>query len=72
MTNQSALRITIKPNRISRFCNVETAKKVLHEEIEIKCFYEGASTLLIGDKTVHAKAGEVIPFCCGKLMEVLD
>ena len=24
------------------------------------------------NKTVHAKAGEVIPFCCGKLMEILD
>jgi len=24
------------------------------------------------NKTVHVKAGEVIPFCCGKLMEILD
>ena len=24
------------------------------------------------NKTVHVKAGEVIPFCCGRLMEVLD
>lgn len=60
MTNQSALRITIKPNRISRFCNVETAKKVLHEEIEIKCFYEGNSTLLVGSKIIYAKAGDVV------------
>ncbi len=32
----------------------------LHEEIEIKCFYEGASTLLIGNRTVNVKAGDVV------------
>ena len=24
------------------------------------------------NKTQHIKAGEVIPFCCGRLMEILD
>ena len=24
------------------------------------------------NKTVHAKAGEVIPSCCGRIMEILD
>ena len=24
------------------------------------------------NKTVHVKAGEPIPFCCGRLMEILD
>ena len=24
------------------------------------------------NKTVHIKAGEVVPFCCGRLMEILD
>jgi len=24
------------------------------------------------NKTLHVKAGEVIPFCCGKLMEIMD
>ena len=24
------------------------------------------------NKTVHVKKGEVIPFCCGRLMEILD
>ena len=30
--------------------------------------------LLLSDvnKTVHVKKGEVIPFCCGRLMEILD
>jgi hypothetical protein len=24
------------------------------------------------NKTVHVKAGEEVPFCCGRLMEILD
>lgn len=24
------------------------------------------------NKTVHVKAGETVPFCCGRLMEILD
>ena len=24
------------------------------------------------NKTVHVKAGEAVPFCCGRLMELLD
>lgn len=32
----------------------------LHEEIEIKCFYEGASTLLIGNRTVNVRAGDIV------------
>ena len=24
------------------------------------------------NKTVHVNAGEVLPFCCGRLMEILD
>ena len=35
-------------------------RSALHEEIEVKCFYEGAATLLIGSQTVFAKAGDVV------------
>ena len=27
---------------------------------------------LFKSKTQHVKAGEPIPFCCGRLMEILD
>ncbi|MBQ0110593.1 MAG: helix-turn-helix transcriptional regulator [Oscillospiraceae bacterium] len=40
--------------------NVEYARKALHEEIEMKCFYEGNSTLLIGDNLVEVEAGDVV------------
>ena len=39
---------------------IERARKALHEAIEIKYFYEGTSTLLIGRRTVTARAGDVI------------
>ena len=38
----------------------ERARKAVHEAIEIKYFYEGSSTLLIGRKTVTAEAGDLI------------
>lgn len=37
-----------------------TGNNALHEEIEIKCFYEGSATLLIGSQTVPVKAGDVV------------
>lgn len=52
--------ILIDPMRTSSVDDVAEAACAIHEAIEIKCFYEGDSTLLIGEKTVHAKAGDVI------------
>lgn len=37
-----------------------TGNNALHEEIEIKCFYEGSATLLIGSQTVPVQAGDVV------------
>ena len=39
---------------------------------EIRAPYDTDVYCVTCNKTVHVKAGEVIPFCCGKLMEVLD
>ena len=36
--------------------NVETVRKALHEAIEIKYFYEGTATLLIGTNTISVQA----------------
>ena len=47
--------IMIAPRRASAI--VDTA---IHEEIEIKYFYEGETTLLIGNKTVNAQAGDMV------------
>ena len=39
---------------------------------EIRAPYDTDVYCVTCNKTVHVKAGEVIPFCCGKLMEILD
>jgi len=48
--------IMIAPHKSS----VTVADAAIHEEIEIKYFYEGESTLLIGNKTVNAEAGDIV------------
>lgn len=52
--------LLIKAQRTSTVDNINSAKQALHEAIEIKCFYEGESTLLIGENTIQAKAGDVV------------
>ena len=39
---------------------------------EIRATYDTAVYSDTCNKTVHVKAGEVVPFCCGRLMEILD
>ena len=46
--------------RASSVNNVDAERKALHEAIEIKCFYEGTSTLLIGTQTVMVRAGDIV------------
>ncbi len=55
-----SLGLTIVPNRTSKIAAVKTESRVLHEEIEIKCFFEGSSTLLIGNETISVKSGDVV------------
>ncbi len=52
--------IYVVPDRISFISNIEDARFDIHEAIEIKVFYEGVSTLIIGNDTVIAKAGDVV------------
>lgn len=59
-TSENYKSLTIRPNSVSFLTNPETQPKAIHEDIEIKYFYEGTSTLLVGSKTVIAKAGDII------------
>lgn len=45
---------------VSSINGVEADRHAIHEDIEIKCFYEGSATLLIGNETVQVKAGDVV------------
>ena len=39
---------------------------------EVRAPYDTDVYCVTCNKTIHVKAGEVVPFCCGKLMEILD
>ena len=52
--------VTIRTHRASAVDSIESAREALHEAIEIKYFYEGESTLLIGEETVRAEEGDII------------
>ena len=47
-------------NSISRVDDPLSAPRALHEALEIKYFYEGTSTLLVGKKTVEVTAGDLV------------
>ena len=39
---------------------------------EVRAPYDTDVYCVTCNKTVHVKAGETVPFCCGRLMEILD
>lgn len=53
-------KLIVTSDVLSHFDDAKTIKKAIHEQIEIKSFYAGASTLLIGSKSVNVKAGDVV------------
>ncbi len=54
------LQIVQLAERTSYINNIDDFPKDFHEEIEIKLFYEGSSTLLIGSESVVTEPGDVI------------
>ena len=39
---------------------------------EVRAPYDTDVYCVTCNKTIHVKAGEVVPSCCGRLMEILD
>lgn len=54
------LKVVQLAQRTSYINNIDDFPKDFHEEIEIKLFYEGSSTLLVGSESVVTKPGDVI------------
>lgn len=52
--------IYIRYGATSFLSDYKDAKEALHEAIEIKCFYDGSSTLLIGNETIVVNKGDVV------------
>lgn len=54
------LRLTAVPFRTSAIDSLDDFSKVFHEDVEIKCFVEGTSTLCIGTENITVGAGDVV------------
>lgn len=52
--------INIIPNRTSVIDKIEDGRCAIHKALELKYFYEGSSTLLVGNDAIIATAGDVI------------
>ena len=59
-------------NKSAQF-QIEGLSKQEAEAIpQIRAPYDTDVYCVTCNKTQHIKAGEVVPFCCGRLMEILD
>ena len=54
------LHMKVFPYRVSEVRNLEAERRALHEEIEIKCFYEGTSVLIVGENKIEVHAGDIV------------
>jgi len=52
-------KIAVITGQNSKNTNIENAEKTFHEEIEIKYFFEGESTLIIGSDVIIAEPGDI-------------
>ena len=59
-------------NKTARFHIEGLSDKEKNEIPEVRAPYDSDVYCVTCNKTVHVKAGEVVPFCCGRLMELLD
>ena len=59
-------------NRTASFPIEGRSEQEKKEIPEIRAPYDTDVYCVTCNKTVHVKAGEVVPFCCGRLMEILD
>ncbi len=53
-------RATLRPDKISYIDDPARISRALHEPIELKYFYEGSSTLLVGKETIEAVKGDLV------------
>lgn len=54
------LGLRIHVGSVTRIDDPDRASRAIHEEIEIKYFYEGGATILIGSDSVSVKSGDIV------------
>ena len=61
-----------KDKNVAQFHIEGLSKEEAKAVPEIRAPYDTDVYCVTCNKTIHVKAGEVVPFCCGRLMEILD
>ena len=59
-------------NKVAQFHIEGLSEQEKNQIPEVRAPYDSDVYCVTCNKTVHVKAGEVVPFCCGRLMEILD
>jgi hypothetical protein len=59
-------------NKTAQFHIEGLSEEEKNQVPEVRAPYDSDVYCVTCNKTVHVKAGEVVPFCCGRLMELLD
>ena len=59
-------------NKVAQFHIEGLSEQEKNQIPEVRAPYDSDVYCVTCNKTVHVKAGEVVPFCCGRLMELLD
>lgn len=59
-------------NKTAQFHIEGLSEQEANQIPEVRAPYDTDVYCVTCNKTVHVKAGEVVPFCCGRLMEILD
>lgn len=57
---ETDFKILVDSDKISKLDDIDDFPRLFHEEIEIKLFLEGSSTLMIDNKTVEVSAGDIV------------
>ncbi len=58
--DEECFRIKVEPDKVSRIDAIDDFSEVFHEDIEIKYFIDGSSTLHIGGGSVVTQSGDVV------------
>lgn len=57
---EADFKISVDAGKVSKLDNLDDFPRLFHEEIELKLFLEGSSTLMIDNKTIVASRGDIV------------
>ena len=58
--DEESFRIKVEPDKVSRIDAIDDFSEVFHEDIEIKYFIDGSSTLHIGGESLVTQPEDIV------------